>query len=131
MGVRGQGLGLTLTQGAREVDDAVVLHLVAQGVQQLQSQCAGASAKLEHLGRTRGLQGLADLSRQGLAKQRADERGGDKIAARCRHGTKLLQGVGVVAQAGLVQGQGHELVKRHPAASLRQNLLDALVQRGR
>ncbi len=131
VGMRRQGLGLPLAQGAREVNDGVVLHLFAQGIEQLQGQRTGAGAKLEHLAGARSLQGLAHLDGQGLPKQGTDERSGHKIAARCRHGAKLLQGVGVVTQTGLVQGQRHELVKRHPAASLRQSLQDALVQRGR
>ena len=38
---------------------------------------------------------------------------------------ELLQGIGVVAQTGLVQRHGHETVKADPAARLRDGLVDA------
>ena len=122
-----QSVGLSGAQGAGQIDDGVPAHRIAQAVQQLQSQRPGPRAKLPDLIGARGGQRLLHLHRQGLTKQGRQARRGDEITARGRHGAKLLQGVGVVTQARLVQGHGHETVKTDPAARLGDGLVD---QRG-
>ena len=125
-----QSVGLSVTQSARQVNDGVPRHRVAQAAQQLQGQGSGACAKFPDFIRACGRQCLFYLHRQGLAKQRRHARRGHKIAARGRHGTEFLQGVGVITQAGFVQGHGHETVKTDPAARLCDGLVDSQGQLG-
>lgn len=123
VGMCGQGLRLARAQRTRQIDDGVTPHFVAQRIEQLQGQGPRARPELEHLGGRGLFQGLAHLHGQGLAKQRCQARGRHKIAATVRHGAKLLQRAGVVPQSGLVQGQGHETVKREPATSFGNGLM--------
>src|SRR5574344_2161780 len=59
-----------------------------------------------------------------LAKNGRHFRRGDKVAAAAGHAAQLDAVVGVVAQAGGVQGQVHEAVKAQPAARLGDVVLD-------
>ena len=114
---------LALAQGARQLDDGVALHRIAQAVEQLQRQVAGAGAKLPDGVATGVFQGLAHRLDQGAAKPRAQGGGGDKVAARwiCTDESVLSA---VIAQAWGIQGQGHEAVKAQPAAGTGHGALD-------
>ena len=125
-----QGL-LAHPQAAREVDDGVALHAVAQRIEQLQGQGARAGAKLPHLVRAGLRQRLVHLQGQRLAEQRRELGRGHEVAARLRHGAELGGIVGVIAQAGRVQGQRHEAVKPDPAAGSGNGLGDVGLQGGR
>ena len=128
----GNQLGLLAgPQAARQIDDGVALHPVAQRIQQLQRQRARACAKLPHLIGTGALQGLAHLHGQRLAEQGRELGRGHKVAARLGHGAKFGGVVGVIAQAGRVQRQGHEAVKTQPSALGGNGLGDVLVKGGR
>ena len=122
---------LARAQAARQVDDGVALHLVAQRIQQLQRQRARACAKLPNFMGASALQRLAHLHGQRLAEQGRELRRGHKVAARLRHGAEFGGVVGVIAQAGRIQRQGHEAVKTQPSALGGNGLGDVLVQGGR
>ena len=128
--MRGQGLRLACAQTAREIDDGVATHRVAQGVEQLQGERTGAGTEFEHLVSASLRQRLPHLHRQGLAKKRRQTGRGHKVAARIRHGAEFLQGIGVVAQTGLIQRHGHEAIKRQPAAGLGNAGVQPLHQTG-
>ena len=131
VGMRHQFGLLARAQAARQIDDGVALHLIAQRIQQLQRQRAGARAKLPDLVGAGVRQGFAHLYGQRLAEQRGHLGRGHKVAAGLGHGAELGGIVGVVAQAGRVQGQGHEAVKTQPSALGGNGLGDVLVQGGR
>ena len=100
-------------------------------IKQLQRQCARACAKLPHLVGTGALQRLAHLHSQRLAEQEREFRGGHKVAARFGHSAEFGGIVGVVAQAGRVQGQCHETVKTQPSTLGGNGLGNVLVKGGR
>ena len=132
LGGVGHQLGLLAgAQAARQIDDGVALHLVAQRIQQLQRQRAGACTELPHFRGSGALQRLAHLHGQRLAEQGREFGGGHKVAARLGHGTEFGGVVGVIAQAGRIQRQGHEAVKTQPSALGGNGLGDVLVQGGR
>ena len=112
-----QALALARAQRARQVDDGVAAHALAQRVEQLRGQRAGAGAELPHARRCRWRPAPArTCTRQRLAEQRRQLRRGDEVAARRGIAPNLRLSRGVVAQAGRVQRQRHEAVERQPAA---------------
>jgi hypothetical protein len=80
------------------------------------------------------LQGLCHLLRQGPAKQRRDFGRGDKVTARRPHAVLLGVGqcakfgtaIGVVTEAGGVQGLVHEDVKTDPASGVKNGPADVV-----
>jgi hypothetical protein len=112
--------GLTCAQRCGQLDDVIRLELAAQCAQQLHGERAGAGAEFPQRGGVAGLQRLCHLHRQHLAEQRGHFRCGHEVATRRRHGAELAAVVGVVAQAGLIQGDRHETVEGQPT-TLRLN----------
>ena len=92
-----------------------------QRIQQLQRQRTGTGAKFPDFIGTRRLKRLSQLPGQRLTKQRGQLRRGDEIAPVSGHLAELFARAGVVTQPWRVQRQGHEAVKRQPAA-LRRNV---------
>jgi len=118
--MRLQGLLLACAQAARQIHNGVSGERITQRVQQLQGQGARACAKLPYLVGVCHGQGLTHTVRQRAPKPGGHFRGSDEVAARGGGGAKFAQLVGVVAQTGRVQGQGHEAVEADPAASVVQ-----------
>ena len=121
--MRSQCLLLPLSQAARHIDDGVARNGHANTlklVQQISRQRSSARAKLPNFRSPCGLQSLRNLRSQGLAEQARHLRCGDKVATHIvillRHPTEFFAGIGVIAQAGGVERQVHELIKPQPAA---------------
>ena len=119
---------LALAQAARQINDGVALHFIAQALQQLQSQRTRACAEFPHLVGACDLQCLGHLVGQRAAKVLGHFGGSGKVAAALRREAKLAQAVGVVAHAGGVKGQRHEAVKAQPAACMGDAALNQRVQ---
>ena len=131
IGVGGQALALPLAQRAGQVDDVIAAHAVAEALEQLRGQRAGAGTELIDLVALAGVQRLPHLHGERAAEQRRQLRRGHKIAARRGHGAELRGRVGVVAQPRRVQRQRHEAVEGQPAAGLGNGLADVPRQPGR
>ncbi len=114
----GAGLALARAQRARQVDDGVARDPVAQRVEQLRRQRAGAGAELPEFGGAGGVERLRQLAGDGATEQRRQLRRSDEVAARAGQQAELAVAAAVVAQAGRVQGQRHEALEAEPAATL-------------
>jgi hypothetical protein len=91
-----QGVALPLAQAARQVDDGVAPHPLAQRPQQLGRQRAGTRAEFPDLVGAGGRQRIGDLRGQGLAEQRGHLRRRHEIAAGRGHLPELARRVGVI-----------------------------------